>query len=74
MALGRLVHYAVDVVLVSSVLAGVKKSTGYTVQTSQITDPTLRSIADSVLGAGESVFNIVQGNAVTSSYFTREGR
>ncbi|KAJ1307533.1 hypothetical protein OPQ81_001630 [Rhizoctonia solani] len=56
MALGRLVHYAVDVVLVSAVLAGVKKSTGYTPQTNLITEPTLRSVADSVLGLGETVF------------------
>ncbi|CUA76098.1 hypothetical protein RSOLAG22IIIB_02110 [Rhizoctonia solani] len=74
MVLGRLVHYAVDVVLVSTVLAGVKKSTGYTPQTTMITEPTLKSVADSVLGVGETVFNVVQGNAVTSAYFKREGR
>ncbi|KDN50460.1 hypothetical protein RSAG8_00958, partial [Rhizoctonia solani AG-8 WAC10335] len=54
MVLGRLVHYAADVVLVSTVLAGVKKSTGYTPQTNLITEPTLRSVADSVLGLGET--------------------
>ncbi|CAE6410264.1 unnamed protein product [Rhizoctonia solani] len=74
MVVGRLVHYGVDVVLVSAVFAGVKKSTGYTPETNLITDPTLKSVADSVLGIGETVFGIVQGNAVTSSYFKREGR
>ncbi|CAE6425515.1 unnamed protein product [Rhizoctonia solani] len=74
MAIGRLMHYAVDVVLVSTVLAGVKKSTGYTPQTNLITEPTLKSVADSVLGLGETVFSVVQGNAVTSAYFKREGR
>ncbi|KAG8736512.1 hypothetical protein FRC10_009223 [Ceratobasidium sp. 414] len=73
MVIGRLTHYAVDLVLVSTVLAGVKKSTGYTPQTSLITDPTLKSVADTFLGAGETVFNVVQGNAVTSAYFKREG-
>lgn len=29
MALGRLIHYAVDAVLASTVLAGVRRSTGY---------------------------------------------
>lgn len=29
MALGRLFHYAVDAVLVSTVLAGVKKTSGF---------------------------------------------
>ena len=74
MAIGRLFHYAFDAVLVSSVLAGVKKSTGYAPQTSLITDPTLKSVADTFLGVGETVFNAVQGNAVVSSYFKREGR
>ncbi|KAF8754384.1 (ABC) transporter [Rhizoctonia solani] len=74
MVLGRLVHYGVDVVLVSAVLAGVKKSTGYTPQTNLITEPTLKSVADSVLGIGETVFGVIQGNAVTSSYFKRESR
>ncbi|KAG8752162.1 hypothetical protein FRC12_012107 [Ceratobasidium sp. 428] len=74
MVVGRLTHYAVDLVLVSTVLAGVKKSTGYTPQTALITDPTLKTIADTFLGAGETVFNVVQGNAVTSAYLKREGR
>lgn len=29
MVLGRLVHYAADVVLISTVLAGIKRSTGF---------------------------------------------
>ena len=29
MVLGRLVHYAADAVLVSTVLAGIKRSTGF---------------------------------------------
>lgn len=29
MVLGRLTHYAVDLVLVSAVVAGVKRSTGF---------------------------------------------
>ncbi|CAE6416217.1 unnamed protein product [Rhizoctonia solani] len=72
---GHLTKYAdLNVVLVSTVLAGVKKSTGYTPQTNLITEPTLKSVADSVLGLGETVFSVVQGNAVTSAYFKREGR
>lgn len=30
MVLGRLVHYAVDALAVSTILAGVKKTTGFT--------------------------------------------
>ncbi|KAF8606643.1 DUF1748-domain-containing protein [Ceratobasidium sp. AG-I] len=71
MVLGRLVHYGADLVLVSTILAGVKKSTGYSPQTSLITEPTLKTVADSFLSVGETVYNVVQGNAVTSSYFKR---
>ena len=39
-----------------------------------IGDPTIRSIADRFLGVGETVFDTIQGTAVSSSYFKRSGR
>ncbi|TFK28213.1 DUF1748-domain-containing protein [Coprinopsis marcescibilis] len=71
MAFGRLFHYAFDAALVSTVLAGVRRSSGFSPDTSTISDPTIRSVADRFLGVGESVFDMIQGTAVNSSYFKR---
>jgi len=69
--LGRLVHYAVDAVLVSTVIAGVGRSSGFSPDASKISDPTTRSIAEKFLGVGETVFDMIQGTAVNSAYFKR---
>lgn len=39
--------------------------------THQIPDGSLRHVASYYLGAGETVFNLVTGQAVTSQYFKR---
>ncbi|ESK89287.1 hypothetical protein Moror_1225 [Moniliophthora roreri MCA 2997] len=72
MALGRLIHYAVDAALLSTVLAGVKRSTGFAPDASQIEQPAMRSAAETFLSVGESIFDMVQGSAVTSKYFKRD--
>ncbi|KAI0805943.1 hypothetical protein BC629DRAFT_1484124 [Irpex lacteus] len=72
MALGRLFHYAVDAVLVSTVLAGVKKTSGFSPSTAAIGDNTLRSVTDSYLGIGETIFEMIQATAVNSPYFKRD--
>jgi len=87
MVLGRITHYVVDAVLLSTVIAGVKRSSGFTSvgrtrtenptltlfrpDASKITDPTARSIAEKFLAVGETVFDMVQGTVVNSSYFKR---
>ncbi|KAH9944980.1 uncharacterized protein BXZ73DRAFT_38080 [Epithele typhae] len=72
--IGRLAHYAFDAVLVSTLLAGVRRSSGFIVETEKISDPTFRSVADKYLGVGETVFDMVQGTVVNSSYFKRDSR
>ncbi|KAI6025771.1 DUF1748-domain-containing protein [Pisolithus orientalis] len=74
MALGRLVHYAIDAVLVSTVLAGIRQSSGFAVHTSTISDPTLRSLAERYLGVGETIFSMTQASAINSEYFRQESR
>ncbi|RDB30990.1 hypothetical protein Hypma_000115 [Hypsizygus marmoreus] len=74
MALGRLVHYAFDAVLLSTVVAGVRRSSGLSPDASAISNPTVRSVAESFLGAGETVFNVIQSTAVNSSYFKKDPR
>ena len=39
-----------------------------------ISNPTLRSFTEQYLGFGETVFNAIQGTAVTSPYFKRNDR
>ncbi|PVF95909.1 DUF1748-domain-containing protein [Serendipita vermifera] len=70
--LGRIVHYGVDLIFVSTVIAGVKRSTGFSPKTDSITDPTFRGLADKYLLVGESVFDILQTTAVSSQYFKRD--
>ncbi|KZT73038.1 DUF1748-domain-containing protein [Daedalea quercina L-15889] len=75
MVFGRLFHYAVDAVLVSTLVAGVRRSAGFRPDTeSFLPDPTFRSIADRYLGIGETIFDMIQGTAVNSPYFKRDGR
>ncbi|KAI0671319.1 hypothetical protein C8Q78DRAFT_972086 [Trametes maxima] len=72
--LGRLFHLSLDAALVSTVLAGVRRSSGFTVETDKISDGTLRSVAEKYLGVGESIFDMIQGTAVNSEYFKRDPR
>ncbi|KAG6336358.1 hypothetical protein ID866_2715 [Astraeus odoratus] len=74
MALGRIVHYAVDAVLVSTVLAGIRQSSGFAIQTTTISDPTIRSLAERYLGIGETIFSMAQASAINSEYFRKESR
>lgn len=43
-------------------------------ETNQISDETIRSVTNRYLGVGETVFDILQGSAVNSSYFKRGDR
>ncbi|KAF8920127.1 DUF1748-domain-containing protein [Mucidula mucida] len=72
MALGKVFHYAFDAVLFSTVLAGIRRSSGFTPNTASITDPTFRSVADTFLGAGETIFDIAQMRAMNTEYFKKE--
>ncbi|KAI9000479.1 hypothetical protein BD414DRAFT_471733 [Trametes punicea] len=74
MVLGRLFHYTLDAALISTVLAGVRRSSGFALETEKISDPTLRSVADRYLGVGETIFDMIQGTAVNSEYFKRNSR
>ncbi|KAF9076603.1 DUF1748-domain-containing protein [Rhodocollybia butyracea] len=70
MVLGRLFHYGFDAALFTTVLAGVKKNSGYTPDLTQITNPTMKSAAETYIGIGESIFGMIQGTVVNSGYFT----
>ncbi|KAG0026766.1 hypothetical protein BGZ81_006102 [Podila clonocystis] len=70
--ISKIVHYAADAVLVSAVLAGIKRSTGLSVATNKIESNDVRGYVDQYLSVGEWVVD--QGSAfmAASSYFERK--
>ncbi|KAI0715831.1 hypothetical protein C8T65DRAFT_572899 [Cerioporus squamosus] len=72
--IGRVTHLLFDAALVSTVLAGVRRSSGFTIETEKISDGTLRSATEKYLGFGETIFDMIQGTAVNSQYFKRDSR
>ncbi|GAA5856002.1 hypothetical protein JCM8547_002935 [Rhodosporidiobolus lusitaniae] len=70
--LGRLFHWSADILLLSTVVAGVKRHTGQQVSTASLPEGPARQTADTVLGAGERVFDLVAGLSYTSGWFERE--
>jgi hypothetical protein len=72
--LGKLTHYAFDAILVSTVIAGVRRSSGYSPVTSTITDPTTRGLVDRYLSVGETVFEVIQASAMNSAWFKRDNK
>ncbi|KAG0326088.1 hypothetical protein BGZ99_010142 [Dissophora globulifera] len=70
--ISKIVHYAADAVLVSAVLAGIKRSSGLGVATEKIESGEVRTYVDKYLTIGEWVLD--QGSAFLSSseYFERK--
>lgn len=69
--LGRIFHFSFDLVLVSTILAGVKRSTGLTVKTGDFENKDTRSYIERYLDVGEWVFDTSVAFMSTSSYFER---
>jgi len=73
MVLGRIFHYAFDAVLISTILAGMKRSTGLTFKTESITDnKDVKKWFDSYLNIGEMVMDNTVAIAGSSGWFKRE--
>ncbi|KAF9430713.1 hypothetical protein BGZ94_004704 [Podila epigama] len=70
--ISKFVHYAADAVLVSAVLAGIKRSTGLSVATQKIESNDVRGYVEKYLSVGEWVVD--QGSAfmAASQYFERK--
>ncbi|KAI9594018.1 hypothetical protein BDF19DRAFT_446688 [Syncephalis fuscata] len=69
--LGRLFHYAVDAVLVSTTLAGIRRSTGITLNTEEIKNDEIRKYTLKYLGLGEFLVDQTVAFMGTSSFFKR---
>ncbi|CAO1626194.1 unnamed protein product [Parajaminaea phylloscopi] len=75
--LGRLAHYTFDAVLVSTLLAGVKRHTGYTPNTDPnapdpipfVSGPNAHAYFQQYLSVGEFIFDSTASFAKRSSHF-----
>ncbi|KAF9135979.1 hypothetical protein KI688_001410 [Linnemannia hyalina] len=70
--IGKLAHYAADAILVSAVIAGIKRSTGLSVATEKIESGDVRSYVEKYLSVGEVVIDQTAAFMATSSYFERK--
>ncbi|CEJ88578.1 Putative DUF1748-domain-containing protein [[Torrubiella] hemipterigena] len=74
MVLGRLTHYAFDAVLISTVLAGMKRSSGLQFKTENIggDNKEVKKWVDKYLHVGEWVMDYSVAIAGSSSFFERK--
>ncbi|KAJ5944629.1 hypothetical protein N7516_004797 [Penicillium verrucosum] len=69
---GRITHYAFDAVLFSAFLAGVKRSTGLTLNSDKITEnKDVKKWVDSYLGVGEWMMDQSVAVMGSSAWFER---
>ncbi|KAI8057337.1 hypothetical protein BDF22DRAFT_617117 [Syncephalis plumigaleata] len=69
--IGRLFHYAFDAVLVSTTLAGIRRSTGLTLNTDEIKHDEIRKYTLKYLGLGEYLVDQTVAFMGASGYFKR---
>jgi len=71
--IGRLAHYAFDAVLVSTILAGMKRSTGLTFKKDALTEnKDVNYWVERYLGVGEFVLDNAVAIAGSSAWFERK--
>jgi len=72
MVLGRLTHYAFDAVLISAFLAGIKRSTGLTLNSQKISDnKEVKRWVENYLSVGEWVMDQSVAVLGSSTWFER---
>lgn len=67
--MGRLLHYAADALMVSTILAGIKQTSGITPDITQVSEPNVRQAVYYYLSAGEYIFDKALAFAQSSSHF-----
>ncbi|KAI8376837.1 hypothetical protein BD560DRAFT_391663 [Blakeslea trispora] len=68
----KLIHYAFDAILITTLLASIKRSTGLELATSKLESSTIRSYVDKYLNLGEWIFDMSVAYMNHSSYFTKQ--
>ncbi|KAG2226781.1 hypothetical protein INT45_005746 [Circinella minor] len=69
---GRLFHYTTDAVIISAVLAGIKRNTGLQPAVSQIENDDVRTYVKKYLDIGEWMFDNTVMFMNNSPYFERK--
>ncbi|RPA83486.1 DUF1748-domain-containing protein [Ascobolus immersus RN42] len=69
---GKLIHYSVDAVLLSSLLASVRRNTGLQVKTDNIESGEIRNAINKYLNVGEWVIDQSTAFMSTSAYFEKK--
>ncbi|ODQ63601.1 DUF1748-domain-containing protein [Nadsonia fulvescens var. elongata DSM 6958] len=70
--LTKLAHYSFDLVLISAVLAGVKRSSGYTFKADKFEDRNVKSVLTRYLDVGEWVLDQSVALMDATPYFIRK--
>ncbi|CAI4377891.1 AIC_G0025680.mRNA.1.CDS.1 [Saccharomyces cerevisiae] len=68
----KLVHISIDLVLVSTCLAGIKRNTGLTPKVETLDNQTMRNYMKRYLNLGESVYDYSVATCGSSTYFARK--
>jgi len=76
MVLGKLFHYTFDAILVSTVLGGIKRGSGYGLSPTALGLPegTATDVAQQYLSIGEKIFDAACAGSYTSKFFTKQGK
>lgn len=70
---GKTIHFGIDLILVSTTLAGIKRNTGLTLKTEKFTESKeFQGYIDSYLGVGERAYDLSVGWISGSEYFVRK--
>lgn len=71
--IGRLTHYAFDAVLISTILAGMRRTTGLTLKKDTLSeDKTIKNWLERYLGVGEWMMDQSVAIAGSSGWFERK--
>lgn len=69
--LGKLLHYSFDAVLLSTIIAGVRRSTGLTLRPGAVDNPDAKSYIRKYLEMGEWMLDTSTSMMAASGYFER---
>ncbi|KAJ2310339.1 hypothetical protein H4S02_004466 [Coemansia sp. RSA 2611] len=74
MALGKVVHFGVDLVLLSAALAGIRRSTGYKLNSQNLTDSkSIQEYIDKYLFVGEKTIDLAASQMSSyPNFFSRD--
>lgn len=68
---GKVIHYSFDAVLLSAIVAGVRRSSGLTLRSNSVDDPNAKHYLRVYLGVGEWMLDTSATLMSASGYFER---